>query len=146
MSVNVIKEIKSLNTCLVRHLFANKNVIQGKRPKPLQVEIIDYLSKNQDKIIYQRDLEENLQISKAAISEVLISMEKNGFIEKINDEDDGRKKRVILTQDTIKMHNKVIKELRKLNNNLLDGISEEDLNIFIKVINKLKDNMKKEGV
>ena len=44
------------------------------------------------------------------------------------------------------MHNKVIKELRKLNNNLLDGISEEDLNIFIKVINKLKENMKKEGI
>ena len=146
MQINIIREIKNLNISIGKMLFSSEDGILGKHPKPLQIEIINYLSKNQDKIIYQRDLEENLQISKAAISEVLISMEKNGFIEKINDTSDARRKRVVLSSETKKMHEDIEKKIDKLNDTLLDGINNDDLNIFIKVINKLKDNMKKEGV
>ena len=146
MQINIIREIKNLNISIGKMLFSSKDEILGKHPKPLQIEIINYLSKNQDKVIYQKDLEENLKISKAAISEVLTSMEKNGFIEKINDTSDARRKRVVLSSETKKVHEDIEKRIDKLNDNLLDGISDDDLNIFIKVINKLKDNMKKEGV
>ena len=146
MQINIIREIKNLNISIGKMLFSSKDEILGKHPKPLQIEIINYLSKNQDKVIYQKDLEENLKISKAAISEVLTSMEKNGFIEKINDTSDARRKRVVLSSETKKVHEDIEKKIDKLNDNLLDGISDDDLNIFIKVINKLKDNMKKEGV
>lgn len=146
MQINIIREIKNLNISIGKMLFSSKDEILGKHPKPLQIEIINYLSKNQDKVIYQKDLEENLKISKAAISEVLTSMEKNGFIEKINDTSDARRKRVVVSSETKKVHEDIEKRIDKLNDNLLDGISDDDLNIFIKVINKLKDNMKKEGV
>ena len=73
-------------------------------------------------------------------------MERNGFIEKINDTSDARRKRVVLSSETKKMHEDIEKKIDKLNDTLLDGINNDDLNIFIKVINKLKDNMKKEGV
>lgn len=146
MQINIIREIKNLNISIGKMLFSSEDGILGKHPKPLQIEIINYLSKNQDKVVYQKNLEENLKISKAAISEVLINMEKNGFIEKINDTSDARRKRVVLSSETKKMHEDIEKKIDKLNDTLLDGINNDDLNIFIKVINKLKDNMKKEGV
>ncbi len=146
MQINIIREIKNLNISIGKMLFSSEDGILGKHPKPLQIEIINYLSKNQDKVVYQKNLEENLKISKAAISEVLINMERNGFIEKINDTSDARRKRVVLSSETKKMHEDIEKKIDKLNDTLLDGINNDDLNIFIKVINKLKDNMKKEGV
>lgn len=146
MQINIIREIKNLNISIGKMLFSSEDGILGKHPKPLQIEIINYLSKNQDKVVYQKNLEENLKISKAAISEVLINMERNGFIEKINDTSDARRKRVALSSETKKMHEDIEKKIDKLNDTLLDGINNDDLNIFIKVINKLKDNMKKEGV
>ena len=146
MQINIIREIKNLNISIGKMLFSSEDGILGKHPKPLQIEIINYLSKNQDKVVYQKNLEENLKISKAAISEVLINMERNGFIEKINDTSDARRKRVVLSSETKKMHEDIEKKIDKLNDPLLDGINNDDLNIFIKVINKLKDNMKKEGV
>lgn len=146
MQINIIREIKNLNISIGKMLFSSEDGILGKHPKPLQIEIINYLSKNQDKVVYQKNLEENLKISKAAISEVLINMERNGFIEKTNDTSDARRKRVVLSSETKKMHEDIEKKIDKLNDTLLDGINNDDLNIFIKVINKLKDNMKKEGV
>jgi len=146
MQINIIREIKNLNISIGKMLFSSEDGILGKHPKPLQIEIINYLSKNQDKVVYQKNLEENLKISKAAISEVLINMERNGFIEKINDTSDARRKRVVLSSETKKMHEDIEKKIDKLNDTLLDGINNDDLNIFIKVINKLKENMKKEGI
>ena len=40
----------------------------------------------------------------------------------------------------------MMKRLDSLNDSILDGISEDELNIFYKVIEKLRENMKKEGV
>ena len=40
----------------------------------------------------------------------------------------------------------MMKRLDSLNDSILDGISEDELNIFYKVIEKLKENMPKEGV
>ncbi len=131
MQINIIREIKNLNISIGKMLFSSEDGILGKHPKPLQIEIINYLSKNQDKVVYQKNLEENLKISKAAISEVLINMERNGFIEKINDTSDARRKRVVLSSETKKMHEDIEKKIDKLNDTLLDGINNDDLNIFI---------------
>lgn len=144
MEVNIIKEIKSLNTCLIKSFFASKDFSKERHPRPLQAEIINYLSKNQDKVIYQKDIEENLNISKSAISEVLNSMEKNGFIEKVNDEVDARRKRVILTKDTLIEHEEIREKINKFNKELTKGITDEELNTFISVVDKLKKNMRKE--
>jgi len=143
---NIVSEIKSLNNCMVKKLFEMKRKYNDDfHPKPLQVEIIDYLSNNLDKVIYQKDLEEQFNISKAAISEVLASMEIRGMITKLSDSDDARKKRIILTEDAFKKHQAVMEKIKQLNDELLVGITDEELEYFIKVIDKLKNNMKKEG-
>lgn len=147
MQRNVISEIKNLNNCMVKKLFTlGKKEDEKFHPRPLQVEIITYLIENKDKTIYQKDIEEKLKISKAAVSDVLNSMESRGIITKEADECDARRKRIIISKKAIETHNVMMQRLDSLNDSILDGISEDELNIFYKVIEKLKENMKKEGV
>lgn len=147
MQRNVISEIKNLNNCMVKKLFAlGKKEDEKFHPRPLQVEIITYLIENKDKTIYQKDIEEKLKISKAAVSDVLNSMESRGIITKEADVCDARRKRIIISKKAIETHDVMMKRLDSLNDSILDGISEDELNIFYKVIEKLKENMKKEGV
>lgn len=147
MQRNVIGEIKNLNNCMVKKLFAlGKKEDEKFHPRPLQVEIITYLIENKDKTIYQKDIEEKLKISKAAVSDVLNSMESRGIITKEADVCDARRKRIIISKKAIETHDVMMKRLDSLNDCILDGISEDELNIFYKVIEKLKENMKKEGV
>ena len=147
MQRNVISEIKSLNNCMVKKLFTlGKKEDEKFHPRPLQVEIITYLIENKDKTIYQKDIEEKLKISKAAVSDVLNSMESRGIITKEADVCDARRKRIIISKKAIETHDVMMRRLDSLNDCILDGISEVELNIFYKVIEKLKENMKKEGV
>ncbi len=147
MQRNVISEIKNLNNCMVKKLFTlGKKEDEKFHPRPLQVEIITYLIENKDKTIYQKDIEEKLKISKAAVSDVLNSMEGRDIITKEADVCDARRKRIIISKKAIETHDVMMKRLDSLNDCILDGISEDELNIFYKVIEKLKENMKKEGV
>ena len=147
MQRNVISEIKNLNNCMVKKLFTlGKKEDEKFHPRPLQVEIITYLIENKDKTIYQKDIEEKLKISKVAVSDVLNSMEARGIITKEADVCDARRKRIIISKKAIETHDVMMKRLDSLNDSILDGISEDELNIFYKVIEKLKENMKKEGV
>ncbi len=147
MQRNVISEIKNLNNCMVKKLFTlGKKEDEKFHPRPLQVEIITYLIENKDKTIYQKDIEEKLKISKAAVSDVLNSMEARGIITKEADVCDARRKRIIISKKAIETHDVMMKRLDSLNDSILDGISEDELNIFYKVIEKLRENMKKEGV
>ena len=69
-------------------------------------------------------------------------MEKKGYIERISVEKDARLKKIILTdkarkiqrQNYIDMHNMVETQLKK-------GISEEDMEKFIQIIRKMKENL-----
>ena len=147
MKKNVISEIKSLNNCMVKKLFTlGKKEDEKFHPRPLQVEVITYLIEKKDRPIYQKDIEEKLNISKAAVSDVLNSMEGRGIITKEADACDARKKKIIMSKSAIMTHDAMMKRLDSLNDSILDGISEDDLNTFYKVIEKLKENMKKEGV
>ena len=87
-----------------------------------------------------------LEQLKSAVSDVLNSMEGRGIITKEADVCDARRKRIIISKKAIETHDVMMKRLDSLNDSILDGISEDELNIFYKVIEKLKENMKKEGV
>ena len=87
---------------MVKKLFAlGKKEDEKFHPRPLQVEIITYLIGTNGKTIYQKDIEEKLKISKAAVSDVLNSMEGRGIITKEADVCDARRKRIIISNKAI---------------------------------------------
>ncbi len=145
MEIDIIDEIKTLHNYMIRRLFNTEKFETTKRPKPLQLAILAYLTENEDKVIYQKDLEVEFEISKAAISDVLNSMENNNMIMKIQEENDARKKRVVLTDESHRIYNEMAKTKKETNASILKDISQEELNKFLEVTEKLKENMKREG-
>lgn len=107
--------------------------------------IIGYLYDHSDSDVYQKDLESKFYISRSTATNILKLMEKKGYIERVPVEHDARLKKIILTekarkiqrQNYIDMHNTVEKQLRK-------DISDEDMENFIQVIWKMKENLMKQ--
>lgn len=135
----ILIEIKSLN-CEIINKVNKKNT---ENPLGLtQIKIINHLIEN--KITYQKDLEKKLGLTRATISCVLKTMEKNKIINRISNELDGRSKQIVLNE---KIKNKLkgnINEIKKIDNVITKDIDDKELEIFFNVINKMKENLRRD--
>lgn len=145
MDIDLLTEIKNLHTCMIKKIFGMKKEHNCKHPRPLQIAILEYLRLNSDKDIHQKDLEEKFKISKAAISDVLNTMEKKDMISRITSEVDARKKKIVLTDNSKEIQQELLENQNKANKEMLEGISEEEIKNFLKTIEKIKANLRKEG-
>lgn len=143
MELNIVNQLKLLDIEIGRKLFsiAKLNEID-QPPSPLQGKILKYIVENEGKEIYQKNLEERFNVSKATISEVLQTMENNKLIERIQNSQDARLKQIILTETSRKRFNEMEKSFRILNQELEKGLSEEEKQQFIATLNKMKNNIK----
>ena len=62
-----------------------------------QCKIINYMSVNNGKDIYQRDIEKEFSVRRSTATKTLQLMEKNGLISRMPSKSDGRLKKLILT-------------------------------------------------
>ena len=111
-------------------------------PTPTQMRIIEYILENAKKEIYQRDLEQVLNLRRATVSGVLQTMEKNQLIERVTDNNDLRSKKIILNKKTRDLFKKKEKQMKKIENILIRGISENELQTFSNVLEQMKENIK----
>lgn len=143
MRKDFIFELKELNVAITKKLC---NTIKSKdkmqTPSPLQAKILGYLIKNTKKQIYQRDLEEVLGVSRATISEALLTMERNGIVERVISKDDARVKQIKLTKNSKKRHQEMKEKFNTLNEELLDGISDEEIEEVSSILKKMINNLK----
>ena len=111
-------------------------------PTHTQMQIIGYILDNYNKDIYQKDLESILNLRRATVSGVLKTMERNGLVLRVINDDDARSKRIILNdraKEIFEYNDKKIAELEKI---AVNGISNEELTIFSKVLKNMKNNLK----
>ena len=112
-----------------------------KMPTPTQMQIISYILEHNGEDVYQKDLEKVLRLRRATVSGVLGTMEKNNLIKRIINEHDTRSKKIILNAHLATSLKKHINEVKKWEDKLIKNISQEDMDIFIKVINQMKENI-----
>lgn len=145
MKDRILYQIKSLNKSVVRTLLSNIecSINFDRIPTPTQMQILEYIIKN-NKEVYQKDLETILNLRRATISGVLQTMEKNNLIERISHEEDARTKKIILTEKARIMFEKSEEKILELEKVITKDITKKDLETFLKVINKMKENLKNE--
>ncbi len=107
-----------------------------------QARILRFLFTNQDKIIYQSDIEKEVSVRRSTISGILDTMEKNNLIIRKASIDDARKKEIALTINSLNKHKEIEKKIAKFEDTLLKGITKEEKESFFKIIDKLKENLK----
>lgn len=140
--MNVIDDIKSLNIEIGKKMF---RIGQGHdRPSPLQFQIMDFLIKHQEENVCQKDIEKYLKLSKATVSKGLLAMENKGIVKRVTALDDGRSKNIIFTEDALNHFEKMKAFVERLNQDLTKDIEEEELQIFVHVIEKMIVNLKED--
>lgn len=93
-----------------------------------------------DRDIYQKDIEEELNIRSASTSVLLKKLEKNKLIIRERVSYDDRMKKIIPTPAGIEMKEKLDQDIRLVENKLTSGISKEKLSVFFEVMQKMTEN------
>lgn len=97
------------------------------------------LSQSDD--VFQKDIEEEYCMRPATASQLLKKMENNGLINRIAVANDGRKKKIVVSEDALKYKDKVMDNITSLEDTLTKNIDEKDLEVFLKVAEKMISNL-----
>lgn len=135
-------EIHALNNLLQRNA---QNIMPLKYVESItgtNAWIIGYLADHGDQDICQKDLEKEFLITRSTASKVIKLMEQKGFIERQAVPQDARLKKLVLTDKAMSLHQAIVKEIDKFENDLKEGFSEEELELFLSFIDRMKNNLK----
>lgn len=109
-----------------------------------QVQILKYLLEHENEEVNQKDFERILNIRKSTVSGILDTMEKNKIIYRTSSKIDARGKVVCISKECLDCKREMISTIEDIEKRIIFGISESDLEIFYKVIDKMKANIGKE--
>ena len=129
-----------------------KRSLEATKPKELDMApgchsfALRFFAENTDRDIFQKDFEEKFSIRRSTATKILQLMEKNGLIERKKVENDARLKKIVLTKKALDIHNKAVENIEVLEQNMLKGISREEIENFLKVLDKIKLNLEESNV
>lgn len=135
-------EIKTLSNLIKRRVENSSTVSEIDKLTGMHGWIIGYLYNNSTKReIFQRDIETEFSIRRSTVTGILQLMEKNGLIERNPVSYDARLKKLVLTPKAIEIHKKVHNEIMEIETRLMKGLSEEEVNTFLTILEKIKKNV-----
>lgn len=134
---NAARYVSKLSNKLRRKLdmLSSRDEFSGSQGRAL----LFLLSQTED--VFQKDIEEEYSIRPSTATELLKQMEKNGLIVRKPVAYDNRLKKIVVTDKALLHKQQVIDDLTALDETLVNGISEADLQVFFKVIEKMMDNL-----
>jgi DNA-binding MarR family transcriptional regulator len=104
----------------------------------VQSRILGFVcGESKSKDIFQKDIEEELDIRRSSVTSVLQLMEKNGFIKRESSCDDARLKKIVITEKGIETNNKVFDIINEIEKSLNDELTEDERKMFINLIDRL---------
>ena len=134
-------EIRNLSNLIRRDVEKHADELECKPNKGVRGWAIDYFYENRDRDIFQKDFEEKFSIRRSTASNILKLMEKNGFIKRESVANDARLKKIVLTEKAVKLHHCISEDIEKRERKLRKGLTDEEIEAFFSVIQKLKANM-----
>lgn len=106
--------------------------------------IINFVANNRKKgDIFQRDVEEEFNVRGPTATRILQLMEKKELIIREPVEGDGRLKRIVPTAKGTELAEENMLFMKKIDENILAGISDEDIEILKRAITKMSENLDK---
>ncbi len=107
-----------------------------------QGRVLNYLISNSCKgDIFQRDIENEFDIRRSTATGILKLLEKNGMITRSPVPYDARLKKIVLTEKSIALTEKISAHLENIEKELIKNIADEDLKICFKVLSKMIKNL-----
>lgn len=143
MKMKMEKKVPMRLICILSHQFRRKieaisfrGIYSGAQGRALH-----FIIAQRDKDVFQKDIEEEFALRPPTASELLKTMEKKGLITRQPVEYDARLKKIVLTDTGAQCADQVLEDLDKIDRQLEQGISKEDMEVFYRVLEKMIDNL-----
>ena len=134
-------EVRKLDHVFSRNLEAGVRAAGIDEMTLMHGWIMKYLYENKEKDIYQKDIEKHCAVGRSTVTNVVQLMEKKGLIRRESVPNDARLKKVVLTEKGMSGHRTVENLITEINNQMVEGISDEDLENFLRVAVALRKNI-----
>lgn len=140
---NIGFEFKKMNHQIGRCLHAKLSECGFDKITIMHGWIMGYLYENRNHVVYQKDMEDEFEISKSTVTNILKLMEKKGYVSRTVDERDARHKIIRLTEQGINVQQNTMDIIDRFHEELEAGISEEEKAEFYRIVEKVSSNLEK---
>jgi len=134
-------ELRSVTNLFKRRIDSVNNADTDQNVTVMHGWVLGYLMEHQETEVTQRDFERDFSMRKSTVSRALQLMEKNGLIRREPVEYDARLKRIRLTDEAVKIQKTMEEAVKKVEKEAIRGISQQELDVFFKVLFKIKENL-----
>lgn len=111
-----------------------------------QGKILNYvLVESEAHSVYQKDLEREFGLRPSTITEMLNALEQKKLIQRVSDEWDGRYKKIVFTEKARSMKDRIRQEVEETEHLLLQGITEQEKQEFLRIAGKMLQNLEAES-
>ena len=108
----------------------------------VQGKIIGYIyNESPKRDIFQKDIEQEFQIRRSSVTSVLNLLEKKKFIKRIPYNEDGRLKKIVLTQEGVEVHMAAYKAILEIENSITKVLTPKEADIFFHAIKRLNKSI-----
>lgn len=110
-----------------------------------QGKILNYvLVESEAHSVYQKDLEREFGLRPSTVTEMLNALEQKKLIQRVSDEWDGRYKKIVFTEKARSMKDRIRQEVEETEHLLLQGITEQEKQEFLRIAGKMLQNLETE--
>lgn len=92
-------------------------------------------------VMSQQSIADIIQKDKNSVTKFIDSLEKKGLVYRVVNKEDRRVNNIMVSEEGKKLKTKTTEVAIKMMRNVLNNIKEEDLLVFDKVMNQIKDNI-----
>ena len=134
--------VKKINN-LMKRAMDKKMGHKPDKATMMHIWIIDFIRDRENEGIdtFQKDIEAEFSINRSTTSEMLTLMTKKGMVERVPVEYDARLKKVVLTQKAREYNDLLKRNIELTNQQLSQGLSKEEVDFFIRICDRLIENM-----
>lgn len=131
-------EVRYLSKCIGRYL---TNIQINNDLTGPQGIILIYIYEHENENVYQKDIEKFLNIRRSSVTTLITSLEEKQYLNRVSVKDDGRLKKLVLTDKANNVINQIELQIQMLETKMIKDIDQKDINIFRKVIEKMTKNL-----
>ena len=134
-------QLRRVNNLIFRKigLIARTNGVEA--VTPMHGWIMEYLYRHSETPVFQRDIEREFSITRSTVTNILQLMERKGYIERQSVPQDARLKRLILTEEGGRVHEKTMLSLHQTDEFVAGLLTEEENAELLRLLNKLRKGL-----
>ena len=106
-----------------------------------QAYVIDFITDNTDRDIFQKDLELEFGLKRSSVSLMLNNMEKSDLIKRVPVPEDARLKKIVLTEKASEISKKISVAIDSVESRIAESLSEEEVHLLLNMLNKIRTDI-----